>query len=84
MQHTDRNHGTTGEWEMVELETVKAARQHLEKDHALALFMVRDLQVTKDMELSDLVWSMHRNGCVRSEVKWLLDELEARLEDGRW
>jgi len=64
---------------MVELEMVRLARTHLEKDHMLALFMVRDLQVVEDMELNDLVWSMHQNYCVRSEVAWLLDELEAYL-----
>ena len=64
---------------MVELETVRSARRYLEKDHTLALFMVRDLQVVKDAELSDLVWSMFKNYCVRGEVKWLLDELEKHL-----
>lgn len=66
---------------MEELETVKLARSHLEEDHGLALFMVRDLQVVKALELSDLAWAMHKNYCVRSEVKWLLDELEAHLTD---
>ena len=64
---------------MNELEIIRKARTYLEKDHGLALFMVRDLVVTKNAGLSDLAWSMHQNYCVRSEVEWLLNELEAHL-----
>ena len=54
---------------MNEFETIQLARTHLDQDHTLALFMVRDLRITRDMGLSDLAWAMYQNYCVRSEVE---------------
>ena len=59
-----------------DLDVVALAKTHLEEDHYLALFMVRDLRITKNMGLDDLAWAMHKGGCARSEVAWLLNELE--------
>jgi len=64
---------------MSDLTAIKQARDYLDEDHTLSVFVVRDLQVTKAAGLSDLAWAMHQNYCVRSEVEWLLDELEEYL-----
>ena len=62
-----------------DLDEIKTARKELERDWQLSVFIVRDLQVTKDAELDDLAWCYHKYGCVRSEAKELLDKLEATL-----
>lgn len=59
-----------------EREEIKLARRHLETDHHLSVFIVRDLQVVEELGLSDLVWAMFQNYSTRKEVEWLLDELE--------
>ena len=63
---------------------IKAARQELAnkgyQDTNLAVFMIRDFKEVREAGLSDLAWSMYREYCTVEEVKWLLDELEKRLE----
>jgi hypothetical protein len=53
------------------------ARSLLDDDHSLALYLVWDLQKTKDSGLTDLAWSMYKSGCTRREVAHLIDSIEA-------
>lgn len=67
-----------------QMNIIKQAKEQLVKscgynDHELALYMVRDLQVTRDAKLSDLAWAMYRHSCTKSEVEWLVDKLETHL-----
>ena len=62
---------------------IALARKQQILDPFLAVFIVRDLQVTKDAGLDDLAWSMYKHGTVTSEVRWLLDLLESATEEER-
>jgi hypothetical protein len=45
----------------------------------LANYMLRDLEVTKEADLSDLSWAMHRNNLHKNDVIALIEYLEKYL-----
>ena len=63
--------------------TIGAARRTMREghDHELALYMVRDLEVTAQAGLTNLCWCMHKYGCVRSEVAHILDTLTDHIQE---
>lgn len=65
-----------------DISAVAAARQWLDRDWALAVFMVRDLEVTEQAGHTEIAWAMHKHGCVRSEAVWLVSALEKYMQGG--
>ena len=64
-----------------DLKMIAQAREYIQgdvmyNDINLAVYMVRDLQATKDAGLSDLAWSMYKEHGTKSEAIYLLDEIE--------
>ena len=50
-------------------------------DLELAVYVMRDLEATKQAGLDDLAWAMYReDNCSHNEVTWLVDEVERRWE----
>jgi len=50
----------------------------------LAVYVMRDLEATKQAGLDDLAWTMYREeNCSHNEVAWLVDEVERRWRDER-
>ena len=60
---------------------IERARQHLNGDYTLSVFIVRDLDITKALELDEMAWAMYRGECVRSEAVWLVSELEKEVSE---
>ena len=53
----------------------------LSDDLELAVYVMRDLEATKQAGLDDLAWSMYREGnCSHNEVTWLVDEVERKWQ----
>ena len=48
----------------------------------LAVYMVRDLQATKDAGLTDLAWLYNQNSCTHREAVALLEQLAGAVEGG--
>jgi len=76
----DRNAG------LVLKETLELVRRLLNTKRAgdlkLAVYVMRDLEATKQVGLDDLAWAMDREGnCSHSEVVWLVDEVERRWQE---
>ncbi len=64
-------------------EIIYNAKNHMDEDPHLANYILRDLKIIKDAGLSDLSWSMHKEGCVKEDVEYLISQLEKYLqEDG--
>lgn len=50
-------------------------------DLELAVYVMRDLEATKQAGLDALAWSMYREGnCSHNEVTWLVDEVERKSQ----
>ena len=56
------------------------ARNHIDEDPHLANYILRDLKVLKDAGLTDLSWAMHKEGCVKKDVEFLISQLEKYLQ----
>jgi len=65
------------------LDPVEAARKYIESDDpSLAVYMCRDLQVTKDAGLTDLAWTLCNDGyCHKNDVKGFFELLDKYIED---
>jgi hypothetical protein len=63
---------------MNELDAIKAARKHIEADPGLAVYMVRDLEATKQAQMTDVCWEITRQGfTTANEATWVLNKVEA-------
>ena len=52
-------------------------------DCHLAIYMVRDYQELRALGLSDMAWSLHREGYVSSgDAAWFFEEIDKRLITG--
>ena len=50
-------------------------------DRESAVYVMRDLEATKQAGLDDLAWNMYReDNCSHDEVAWLADEVERRWQ----
>ena len=71
---------------MNEREIVQRALDRLDtddgkRDPGLSVYMVRDLEVTKAMQLRDLAWAYHRAGsCTHKEAVWVCQQLQLQLD----
>ena len=55
---------------LAEAEKMNATEPHL------ANYMLRDLEITKDADLSDLSWSMYKEGYVhKNDVAFLIEKI---------
>jgi len=61
-------------------EIISDAKTHIDEDPHLSNYILRDLKVIKDAELADLSWSMHKEGCVKEDVEYLISQLEKYLQ----
>lgn len=61
-------------------EIIHDAKQHIDEDPHLANYILRDLKVIKDAGLVELSWAMHKNGCVKEDVEYLISQLEKYLQ----
>lgn len=61
-------------------EIINDAKNHIDEDPHLANFFLRDLKCVKDAGLADLSWSMHKEGCVKEDVEYLISQLEKHLQ----
>lgn len=61
------------------LDWIAKAREHVEDDPHLAVYMIRDLPETKRADLEDLAWSYHKYGVSWAEAIDLLNMLEAHI-----
>lgn len=64
---------------MDDVDVIQKARESLESDHMLSLYMIRDLEVTKSSGLHDLVWDGCKTYMTDVEVESVLDDLEEIL-----
>ncbi|MFH1014055.1 MAG: hypothetical protein V1769_06075 [Thermoplasmatota archaeon] len=62
---------------------IKGAQKHIEDDPHLANYILRDSKVVKDAGLLDLSWSMHKQGCVKEDVEYLISQLEKYIQKGK-
>jgi len=63
-----------------QLKIVRSAKERIETDPHLAVFMVRDLPITIETGNSDLAWAMHRAGALhKNDLLPTLTELENTL-----
>ncbi len=60
-------------------EIIHDAKNHIDKDPHLANYILRDLIVLKNAGLTELSWSMHKQGCVKEDVEYLISQLEKYL-----
>ena len=58
------------------LATIERARQHIDADASLAVYMVRDLAETRSTGLDGVAWERSRAYCPKPDAVWLLDALE--------
>jgi hypothetical protein len=59
-----------------------ARREVTTGDPSLAVYMVRDLDVTKRLGLTDLAWALCHD-CTRAEAVELLDRIESAIREAR-
>jgi hypothetical protein len=55
---------------------IALAKHYLDESPHLANYILRDLPETKAAGLSDLAWGMHRGGCHKNDVLYLIELLE--------
>lgn len=62
-------------------EAIEHAKQHLDRDPGLAVYMLRDYPETEAAELSDLAWALSSpsNYCHKNDAAWFIEMLEAYL-----
>lgn len=60
-------------------EIIHDAKKHIDEDPHLSNYILRDLNVLKEAGLADLSWSMHKEGCVKEDVEYLISQLEKHL-----
>ena len=57
------------------------AKQQLENnDPHLANYILRDLEILKEVKLDDLSWAMHREGCCKNDVIGLIEYIEKYIK----
>ncbi len=61
-------------------EIIYDAKKHIDEDPHLSNYILRDLKVIKEAGLADLSWSMHKEGCVKEDVEYLILQLEKYLQ----
>ena len=57
-------------------EAIIEAKKQLDTDPHLANYILRDLEITKEADLSDLSWALHREGCCKNDVIGLIEHIE--------
>ena len=65
-------------WNTIEQARAEVAKGDFESVH-LANYMLRDLDATKEAELSDLAWAIHNNYGCKNDVIGLIELLERHL-----
>lgn len=65
---------------MNDIDLIRKARARLDTDdgkcdQGLSVYMIRDMKITKDLELDDLAWSFEKSCGCWSEAVWLLDKV---------
>jgi hypothetical protein len=58
---------------------INDAKKHIDKDPHLSNYILRDLNVVKEAGLADLSWSMHKQGCTKGDVEYLILQIERYL-----
>ena len=59
---------------------IEFAKQHREDDPHLANYVLRDLEVVKDADLTSLTWAMHQDGYVtKYDVDYLIELIEKEI-----
>ena len=54
------------------------------QDWTLAVYIIRDYQELRDMDLTDLAWSMCRQrDSPKNEVEWFFEEVEKKMEEAK-
>ena len=76
-----------GETEFRVQRDITLARRFLQEGHydgiEMAVFTMRNAEVTATVGLKDLAWAMYQGGTSRHEVEWLIDEVERRYTEQR-
>ncbi len=50
------------------------------KDCRVAIFILRDYQELKELDLDGIAWAMHKEGHVhRNDAKWLVEYIEEEI-----
>lgn len=62
------------------LATIRSARRQMDDDPSLSVYMIRDLQETKDAGLADVAYELAKSYCPRQDAEWLLDALEKHVQ----
>ena len=56
---------------------IESARNQIERDPHLAIYMVRDLEISKRANVANACWVMSRDGsATMNDARWVLDELD--------
>jgi hypothetical protein len=61
---------------MDEVMTVINAKKQIDKEPWLAVFMCRDLKITKDANLLDLAWALSQGNCHRNDARGFFEMLD--------
>ena len=59
---------------------IEYAKRCIDEDAHLANYMLRDLAMTKQADLDELSWSLHREGATKNDVLFLIAALEKHIE----
>jgi len=62
-------------------EMMVKAKEHIQREPALAVYMVRDYLEVVEAELDSLAWMLasERYGCHKNDAIWFFEELEKYL-----
>lgn len=68
----------TKEAVLIAKESIKLSKKYLnEYNNELANYVLRDLEITKKANLSDLSWAMHKSSSIsKNDVLYLIEKLE--------
>ncbi len=67
--------------DVYEIVAVCRAKKEMSKDPSLAVYMCRDLRITKAAGLDDLAWAIHRQGiCSRGDAIGFFELLDMYID----